>query len=471
MSRKVLAVIVALVLSALVLGSILLLRRFDPHRLGELVLERMRQQTGAQISAEDFQLRPFQGLVVSRAVIVREDDHRSVRMSVERLILDHHPVALLRGILAVDRVRVVEPRLEVREWFAPSAPGVGASHPSHAPDDSSPEVEVEVEPEPAAPHSRLEVNIRRIEVEGGAITLATTKDGSPATSSVDRLTLHLRDLTWSPDGTDALQAFAAAGDLEAGTVVVDDLMLTAVRARLAARGGVLVLENIRASTPSGALQGRTELDLRSTPFRYSVAVQAPELGLATMIGAAGTSGLGTASISLAASGAGSDPVDALGNGHLEVADGRLPVAPVLVAIDTLVGKPLLVSAPYTFAPLKFRIEEGAVRLAGLALSTELARVGASGTVGFDSQLGLEVTLATPRRGLEIDGIGGHLLDLLTDDDGWVNLPLEISGTAEDPRVRLDREALEARARSDAARTLERLLGDRLERLLGGQTEQ
>ena len=50
-----------------------------------------------------------------------------------------------------------------------------------------------------------------------------------------------------------------------------------------------------------------------------------------------------------------------------------------------------------------------------------------------------------REGIQIDGVGEDVLDVLADDEGWVMIPLSVTGTKDQPRVRPDSKALVAQA--------------------------
>ena len=74
-----------------------------------------------------------------------------------------------------------------------------------------------------------------------------------------------------------------------------------------------------------------------------------------------------------------------------------------------------------------------------------------GTASLDGPLNLDVLLATPADGLEIDGVGASVLNVLSDSAGWVPLSLNVSGTLEQPNVRLDTKALLAQAKQGTKR--------------------
>ena len=91
-------------------------------------------------------------------------------------------------------------------------------------------------------------------------------------------------------------------------------------------------------------------------------------------------------------------------------------------------------------------------------------------MSLEGPIGLEFSVATPRDGLEIQGIGGATLDVLADDEGWVPVPMTVGGTLQAAKVRPDSGALLAQATQGAKREAKKAVmeaaGDALKGLFG-----
>jgi hypothetical protein len=74
-----------------------------------------------------------------------------------------------------------------------------------------------------------------------------------------------------------------------------------------------------------------------------------------------------------------------------------------------------------------------------------------GWVNLAGPIELGFSVATPRDGITIEGVGSNVLDVLSDDEGWVPIPISVTGTLEDPKVRPDSKALLAQAGSGLKR--------------------
>jgi hypothetical protein len=90
---------------------------------------------------------------------------------------------------------------------------------------------------------------------------------------------------------------------------------------------------------------------------------------------------------------------------------------------------------------------------------------AGGVISLEGPLDVAVALRTPRQGLSLGGVSADVLDALTDEAGFVRLPLRVTGTQQKPRVMPDMIALAAQARQSGTRLLAKKAGDKLKRWL------
>jgi hypothetical protein len=151
-----------------------------------------------------------------------------------------------------------------------------------------------------------------------------------------------------------------------------------------------------------------------------------------------------------------------------LAAGKLPSHPVLAGVARGIGRAAIAGAPYEATEVRFRISEDRLVLEPFALvSPDLAlRVG--GRVGLDPEgaLDLELAVDVPREGVVVEGVGGDVLDALTDERGWLSVPMRVTGTSESPSVRPDAGALAAQARRGLGRSLKQKVGGKLKGLFG-----
>jgi hypothetical protein len=86
-----------------------------------------------------------------------------------------------------------------------------------------------------------------------------------------------------------------------------------------------------------------------------------------------------------------------------------------------------------------------VRIEPFPFETEQAKMELQGWVDLEGPLSLDFAMGVVREGIRIEGVGADALDVLADDEGWVMIPLSVTGTKDEPRVRPDTRALLAQA--------------------------
>ena len=441
-SRAVLAVAALL---AILLAAAAALVSFDASALGRAVLERAAASTGAKLTAREVRLRLFTGLTLEGVEGTAAFPGGHATITLDRLVLDHSLWRLGLGQLAVHRlvlerphVRLVETRAETRTTGAPPAAAAGLGP--------------------------LSLRVARVDVEDGIIEMKGLGETRPLVMS--GLELHLRDIAFDRAAGRALGGLSGAGALRVAEVAFPRTRAPDVRGALRVGGGRLSTGPVRFQTPHGPFEATLDAQLERLPFAYTLALRGHPLDLSTMMAAAAAregSRAGTATLQLDARGAGSEPTGLSGRGTVRLAGGELPATPLLRAVERVIGRTRLVGARYEPADVPFRIERGRVLLDDVQLRAEPVGLDVAGWASLQGPLELTLTVHVPREGVTVAGVAKEALDLMTDDHGRVVIPLKVTGTQEEPRVRPDAAAFAETARRGGAR---RLL-DRAGRGLGG----
>jgi hypothetical protein len=92
-------------------------------------------------------------------------------------------------------------------------------------------------------------------------------------------------------------------------------------------------------------------------------------------------------------------------------------------------------------------------------------LGLQGWVDLDGPLGLDFAVGTTREGIIIEGVGANVLDVLTDESGWIMVPIDVTGTQEEPRVRPDTQTILAQAGQGTKRLVQEKAVEGLKGLL------
>lgn len=441
--RAVVAVVLA---GALALLAGLALLPFDATALGQALLQRAGAVTGVTLTARAFRLRPLTGLAIEGLEGSATFTGGRATLSVDRLVLDHRLWRLLLGELAVDRlvlqrphIRLTESRLDVRApKRAPAATG--------------------------ATLGRLALRVSRIDVADGTIEMQAV--GEPRPVVLSGLDLALREVAFDA-GAALLSGLGGAGDVRVAQVAFARSQARDVRGALRLGGSRLSTSTIRFQTRQGPFEATLDAQLDRLPFAYTLSLRGEPLDIGSMMAGA-SRGPGAGSLRLDGRGSGAEATGLHRQGVLRLQAGELPAIPLLKAIDRILGRTRLVGARYAATEAPFRVEGGRVLLDDLRLRTEQVGMDVAGWASLQGPLELTLAIHTPREGLTVEGVAAGVLDLMTDDQGQVVLPLRVTGTQEEPRVRPDGAALAGQARRSGARGLLDKAGRGLGGLLRGK---
>jgi hypothetical protein len=446
MLKKLLVVLAVLALVV----AILALRDWDSPGLGAALLEKVSAATGIQMKAEGFRLNLVKGVVLETVEAKSSSEGRDFTFRLDRLVFEHRLLPLLTGTVAVDRILLEKPQFELVQ---PESKG-GSSRKTK-PTEEAPSEEGE-----GAPGGGLALDVRQIQIEDGSLSMKNPKGEEKG--RVEGLDLEMRNVALNPN-VPSLAGLSAEGTLEIREMVFDNLKLTQTEGEFQLKDAVFVVPELSFATPNGKFTSSAKLDFSRVPFTYAMNAQGDPLDLDGMVG--GKDGFGPAKLYLEAQGAGPETRDLRAEGRMELAEGRFPDAPMFSRIDTALGKKAVVGSPYKATEASFRMESNRVILAPFQFESGDARIDLEGAMRLDGPIDFDLSLATPREGLRIEGAGSDVLDLLADDQGWVPVPIDVTGTLEDPAIRPDVNALASQAGRGVKREIQKKATDALGDLL------
>jgi AsmA-like C-terminal region len=451
MLKKTLVVLAALAVVAVFLLS----RDWDSPELGSAILEKVSAATGIQVKAEGFRLNVLKGVVLEKVEARSKTEGRELTLDLDRLVFEHRLLPLLRGTVAVDRVLLEKPTIVVVQTkTGPSS--------SKKAEGSQGEPKEGVESESGG---GLAFDLKRIQIEDGSLSVKNSKGEEK--SSVTGLDLELRNVLFDPEAA-SLAAISGDGTLGAREMVFDTLHLTETEGEFQLSKAVFTIPELSFLLPNGKFTADAKLDFNPVPFTYTMNARGEPLDVNGMVGA--TEGFGPGTLKLEAKGAGPETKDLKGDGQVRLAEGNFPNAKMFRDLEAVLGKTALLGSSYKATEASFRMENDRVILAPFRFESGDARLDLSGTMSLDGPIDFDLSLATPREGLKIEGASSSVLDLLADDQGWVAVPIAITGTLEDPKVRPDLKALASHAGRGAQREVTEKATDALRGLLKKKKE-
>jgi uncharacterized protein involved in outer membrane biogenesis len=439
MIKKVLAVLVVLVVVVVFLAA----RDWDSPELGQTLLDKVGAATGIQMKAEGFRLNLLRGLVLEKVEATSTSEGRTFDFTLDRLVFAHRLLPLLSGTVAVDKVVLERPQFTLVQ---------GESSRTEPPPAESGE----------GSGAGLALDVKEIQIQDGVLVVKSPK-GEETTRIAD-LDLTMRNVGFDPALT-SLAALSAEGDLAIQSLRFDTLQIDDAKGGFQLRESRFTVPELSFSMPSGRFVTDATFDFNPVPFSYALKGKGEPLDLNGMVGA--SEGFGPATIELDAKGSGPETKDLEATGRLSLAQGQFPAAKMFAQIDEALGKKVVSGSSYKATQANFQLDNNRVSLAPFRFETESARLDLQGVVNLEGPIDIDLSLATPREGIQVEGVGASALDLLADDQGWVPVPIDVTGTLQDPKVRPDVKELASQtgrgAKREATEKATEALGSLLKR--------
>jgi len=412
--RFVLAV-AALVLAAAV--AALLLLEFDSPVLGRAALARIGPVLGGRVDARAFRFRLVRGLALEGLTATSDMAGGRFGLEADALVLDHRLWPLLGGRVEIERFVLRRPRLRL-EQGASRAPA----------------------PRSAALPGVAALALRVVEARMDDGTVEVLAPGQPPLT-VSNLDFTLQDLDLAGA---TLAGLSAEGRAKADSIRFARSEARDVETEVKVQGGSLTAQPIKFRTKEGRFEAAVQARVDRLPLTYSLDVRGDPLDLNAVIGRAGDKSLGPARLRLTAEGSGSGTAALRGEGTLHLDAGRLPASPVLQRVQAFLTTEL-VGARYEASDTPFRLRNGRVELDSFRIRAERLSLDMQGWAALDGPLSLIVKARAPRDAVRVPGVSADVLDTLTDGEGYVLVPLTVTGTQREPVVRPDVGALVAQA--------------------------
>ncbi|HXB57411.1 MAG TPA: hypothetical protein VN461_21800 [Vicinamibacteria bacterium] len=425
---------------------ILLLTNFDSPRLGKAALDRASSATGVQLHAKAFRLNLLRGLVLEGVeAAATAPVHAEVHL--DRLVFQHRWLPLLTGRVAVDRVLVDGLRLKVS---LPSAARGASAAPARA------------RPTPAQGAAALAVEVSEVALRRASMEVFTEGQKQP-TATLKGLDLLLRNLDLEPGAEGVAAALSGEGNLRIEEIAFATTHVRDVQGELNLRKGHLEVRGARFTTEEGRFEAGFTAELARTPLRYTLTLKG-DLDINASAGAGKGGGFGPGSLDMKGEGEGVESTGLKGTGVFKLAAGRLPATPLLAGIEKALGRTSLAGSPYKATQTTFRAENDRISFDRFPIESEKLALDCEGWSSMEGAIGMSLIVRTPRQGLRIAGVPDEVFDGLTDEKGWVAIPLKVTGTELQPRVLPDTEALMGEARKGAKKALEKKAAGRLKDL-------
>jgi len=262
----------------------------------------------------------------------------------------------------------------------------------------------------------------------------------------------------------------ANGTLQVGKALYKELAIDDFVAKYQLKDNVLTFSRLDGRIAGGSFANTARIDLGTKGFAYSAdlgiqSIQADPLLRAFVPQAAGTL-LGAMNLSLQMSGRGTQweslSKKLSGQGDVLLADGRV-ISPELVkGFATFLQLPNLDEIRFSNFEGNVKIVDGKVQVNSTLISDNI-KLFPRGTIGLDGTLNLSMdTRLSPQVTARLDS-RAKVSPYLSDQEGWSQLPLLVTGSYAAPKFGLDPKGVQAQA----TKAIGKELGRQIDKLLGG----
>ncbi len=449
--RKILVVAAVLLLLGAAAVTALFFVDFDSPRLGKALLAALGEQAGIEIEAARFRLNLRKGLQLEEVRFATPSPAGRLAVTAERLVCEHRLWPLLSGRLEIVRLELQRPRIEL---IAPIEEAIPATAPAAARSPVSPEAAGALAPAAAPSEEGVGVDLRIDTITLADGVLATRTEGAPQSDvEIRGLDLVLRGLALDPAIASPVQALRAEGDFTAREIALGPLLGTGGRGRLTLGQGHLIFAELGAAFAQGALLlQQLDVDLNADPLAYRFTARLDPIQAAAVLGPGIGAGLGAGRLTLEAHGSGTETGGLVATGALDMAAGTVPGSPFFKGIELALGRRSLEGSAYQPFTARFRLEHDRLTLEPFEFRTSTVALGMAGWADLAGPLGLRLAVHLPSDLVQLAGVSEQVLELAS-EGGRVTVPLVVRGTADAPKVALDRIALAEAGRRAAKRAV------------------
>jgi uncharacterized protein involved in outer membrane biogenesis len=364
---------------------------FDSPGLGRTIASAVANATGAELKASAFTVQAARRITATDVELTMDTPGGRVSIRVDALELEHHLWPLLRGEVIVDRVLIDQPVIEVTSKPAPASPA-GAATPA----PSGTAKPAPAEPPPTSGGKPMRLAMDSFAIRNAKVTLQTEGRKTPDTE-VSGLTLELGGIAIDPAASPRYAGLAGTGSLSISTVRWGKEPVTDIKGKVSVASGRVQITDAGLQSVLGGASLNATLDAAAVPHRAE--------------------------------------------GVLQLSPGPLPKIKALTLLDQALGTSV-VGTRFEAAPVKFALTGNRLQIQPFTLSGKSLRLGLEGSVEASGPIALVASVGVPRAEVKPEReLSRQTLDALTDASGWMTFPVSVTGTADDPSIAPDMDAI------------------------------
>jgi hypothetical protein len=306
---------------------------------------------------------------------------------------------------------------------------------------------------PSATLSLTSKQLRTVDLMGGQVVAANTDAAKqPTTKTIG--------------GSGLLPGIDVDANVTIDKFVTEKFTFNNAKGAVNIANGVINLKNFNVNAFNGTIQSKGMIDLRDpkkSPFNLDLDIKNVESNsLLSNFTSFGKYLFGKFSTTTKLQGDLNDTLgistsSLLGNGTIDIANGKLLGLPVTEKLAELTNLTDLREVNFNNWTNAFSISNGRFNIKDLKVNAGTTDFLVGGSQGLDGSLDYTMTVKLPEsvsNRLNLQGVGGELLQYFKDKDGRVNLPFQVTGVASNPVLRLDTQAQQEMAKKAVQQKLD-----------------
>lgn len=251
-----------------------------------------------------------------------------------------------------------------------------------------------------------------------------------------------------------------------GTLTTQKLEMKNVRGTIRISNGIISMDNLTMNLFDGSVASKGSINLQNPErptFNLTLDMKSLQANSAlSTFTSFGQRLFGNLDMSVTMSGALDDtlgliPQSLTGSGKVAVNNGRLTGLKVNQQIASMLSLPDLSEINFKDWTNAFSISNGRVTIPDLKVSALGADYTISGTQGLDGTMDFSMAMLLSEAAsakVHVPGFAGEALNALKEPNGRLKLNFLVGGTTDNPNVRLDSQALQARVAEFAQKKLD-----------------
>lgn len=268
----------------------------------------------------------------------------------------------------------------------------------------------------------------------------------------------------------------ATGSIQIAQTSFRGLPITELLLKYRMADNILIADQLSGKVAGGSFSDTARIDFGRKGFSYSTrlklqGVQADRVVPVFSPKSAGKI-FGTLDMNAELSGKGTQ-IDIMkknldGKGDFNFSNGRITGSDLVIRLSQFLNLEQLRTINFSSFAGKFRVEKGRVILDSKITGGDI-QISPNGSAGLDKTLDLSLTtrLSPQLAGRVARGEAGRFL---TDDKGWVVIPVKVGGTLSTPKYSLDTSAVTGQIRSRAREKLQQTIEEKFIKRKEGDTK-